>query len=66
MANIAEELSIIKSGVYGKDIRNAIHDAIKKVNDEGGSGGSGRMNFSTFTDTMNKIGSINYPVEESK
>ena len=33
MANIASLLAKIKSGVYGEDVRGAIHDAIKAVND---------------------------------
>lgn len=37
MANISQELQTIKDGVYGEDIRMAIHDGIEKIND--GSGG---------------------------
>lgn len=39
MADISQELSAIKNSVYGKNMRNAIHDAIQKVNND--SGGSG-------------------------
>lgn len=39
MADIIAELQTIKNGVYGKDIRMAIHDAIQKVNEDGGGGG---------------------------
>lgn len=31
-ANISSELSTIASGIYGKDVRSAIHDAIEKIN----------------------------------
>ena len=41
MADISQELSAIKNSVYGKNMRTAIHDAIKKVNEDGGGGGSG-------------------------
>lgn len=40
MADIIAELQIIKNGIYGKDIRMAIHDAIQKVNEDGGGGSS--------------------------
>lgn len=39
MADISRELSQIKNSVYGKNMRTAIHDAIKKVNEDGGGGG---------------------------
>lgn len=39
MADIIAELQTIKNGIYGKDIRMAIHDAIQKVNEDGGGGG---------------------------
>ena len=39
MADISQELSQIKNSVYGKTMRTAIHDAIKKVNEDGGGGG---------------------------
>lgn len=41
MADIAEELAVIRTGIYGKDIREALGDAIEKVNLEGGGGGGG-------------------------
>lgn len=34
MANISRELEKIRNGRYGIDIRQAIHDALKKINDE--------------------------------
>ena len=34
MANIDTLLTIIKTAVYGKDMRSAIHDSIKAVNDD--------------------------------
>lgn len=37
MADISQELSQIKNSVYGKTMRTAIHDAIKKVNEDGSS-----------------------------
>ena len=39
MADIIAELQTIKNGIYGKDIRMAIHDALQKVNEDGGGGG---------------------------
>ena len=48
MADIIAELQIIKNGVYGKDIRMAIHDAIQKVNEDGGGGG-GVLQVNTAT-----------------
>lgn len=33
-AKIDDELGIIRNAVYGEDVRWAIHDAIKKINDE--------------------------------
>ena len=34
MANIKNELNNIKSALYGKDVRNSIHDAIKTCYDD--------------------------------
>lgn len=34
MANISTLLDIIKNAIYGRDMREAIHDSIKAVNDE--------------------------------
>ena len=34
MANITNYLNKIKTAVYGKDVRGAIHDAIKQVYDD--------------------------------
>lgn len=39
LANIDNELDVIKTGRYGSDIRMAIHSALKKVNQNGGSSG---------------------------
>lgn len=46
MADIIAELQTIKNGIYGKDIRMAIHDAIQKVNEDGGGGGAPPVNTS--------------------
>ncbi len=49
MTDISQELSAIKNSVYGKSMRTAIHDAIKKVNEDGGGGGgSGSMSITTL------------------
>ena len=48
MADIIAELQIIKNGVYGKDIRMAIHDALQKVNEDGGGGGVLQVNTATI------------------
>ena len=34
MANIDTELNAIKTAIYGKDVRDSIHDAIEKINEE--------------------------------
>ena len=34
MVNIQNELNNIKSAIYGKDVRNSIHDAIKQCYDD--------------------------------
>ena len=34
MANINKELTQIKTAIYGKDVRGAIHDGIDKINKE--------------------------------
>lgn len=34
MADIADELNAISTSIYGREMRGAIHDAIKKVNDD--------------------------------
>lgn len=41
MADISQELIIIINGRYGRDIRQAIYDALRKVNSGGGGGGGG-------------------------
>ena len=39
--NIDRELRIIQEGRYGEDVRYAIHDALDKINQNGGGGGGG-------------------------
>ncbi len=34
MANISSFLNTIKNAIYGRDMRNALHDSIKEVNDD--------------------------------
>src|SRR5690625_3902111 len=41
MANINKELNQIKNAVYGKDVRQAIHDGIEKAYNDATSGGAG-------------------------
>lgn len=43
MADISQELIIIANGRYGRDIREAIRDALQKVNSGGGGGGGGDL-----------------------
>lgn len=43
MADISQELIIISNGRYGRDIRQAIYDALRKVNSGGGGGGGGDL-----------------------
>lgn len=38
MATVEENLKLIKNAVYGKDVRNAIHDSIKQCYEEGRAG----------------------------
>ena len=61
MADIIAELQIIKNGVYGKDIRMAIHDAIQKVNEDGGGGGVLQVDTATIAAYDHIVG--NTPIE---
>jgi hypothetical protein len=60
MADISQELSAIKNSVYGKTMRTAIHDAIKKVNEDGGGGGSSVKTL-TYTGTGSTTNTITFP-----
>lgn len=61
MADISRELSQIKNSVYGKNMRTAIHDAIKKVNEDGG-GGDFTIKKITYTGNGNLVNQITFPV----
>ena|SRR5690625_4884020 len=43
MSNITEELNKIKHAVYGREVRQAIHDAIKQVYDDASFDGDTNM-----------------------
>lgn len=60
MANITEELQKIKHAIFGKDVRGAIHDAIKKTYDDAAQEGNANMEvslargfFNNLTDRLN-------------
>src|SRR5690625_3361106 len=59
MANINKELNQIKNAVYGKDVRQAIHDGIEKAYNDATSGGAGDTNLEVVLargnyDSLNK------------
>ena len=57
MAGIQEYLDKIKTAVYGRDVRQAIHDAIKTCYDDGSAGATdltARENASTALATANQ------------
>lgn len=60
MADISQELSAIKNSVYGKNMRTAIHDAIKKVNEDG-AGGDFTIKKLTYTGNGNLTNQITFP-----
>lgn len=60
MADISQELSQIKNSVYGKTMRTAIHNAIKKVNEDGG-GGDFTIKKITYTGNGNLANQITFP-----
>lgn len=62
MADISQELSQIKNSVYGKNMRTAIHDAIKKVNEDSGGSISERLGGLSFA----KISKADYESLETK
>lgn len=43
MGNITDYLSKIKTAIYGKDVRGAMHDAIKQVYDDAAQSGNANM-----------------------
>lgn len=49
MADIIAELQTIKNGIYGEDIRMAIHDALKKINEDGGGTGNLPVNIASLS-----------------
>lgn len=38
MADISNEIAVIRTAEYGEEVRSSICDAIEKINNEGGSG----------------------------
>lgn len=62
MADISQELSAIKNSVYGKNMRTAIHDAIKKVNEDSAGSISERLGGLSFA----KISQADYEALETK
>lgn len=55
MADINQELVIIMNGRYGRDIRDAIADALRKVNSGGGGGGGDLSDYYTKTEIDEKL-----------
>ena len=66
MANITDYLNRIKSAVYGKEVRGAIHDAIKQVYDDASVNHDNanmevkmaRGTYNTLNDRLNKMDEI--------
>jgi len=56
MADISQELIIIINGRYGRDIRQAIYDALRKVNSGGGGGGGDLSDYYTKEEIDLKLG----------
>ena len=44
MADISNEIAVIRTAEYGEEVRSSICDAIEKINSEGG-GGNGKMDI---------------------
>lgn len=59
MVDISEELSTISSGIYGEDIRGAIHDGLQTLaeNISGGGGGGSNEIFFDFTQSLTSANS---------
>src|SRR5690625_5077589 len=62
--SISEELNKIKNAVHGREVRDAIHDGIKKAYDDASQGGNANMevslargNFPTLSDRLNSVDS---------
>lgn len=62
--SISEELNKIKNAIYGREVRDAIHDGIKKTYDDASQGGNANMevslargNFPTLSDRLNSVDS---------
>jgi hypothetical protein len=55
MADISQELIIISNGRYGRDIRQAIYDALRKVNSGGGGGGGDLSDYYTKEEVDEKL-----------
>lgn len=62
MGNITEYLSKIKTAIFGKDVRNAIHDSIKQVYEDASINGNANMEvvearglFSTLNKRIDNI-----------
>lgn len=61
LASITEELQKIKNAIFGKDVRGAIHDAIKKTYDDAAKEGNANMEvsfargfFNTLSERLNR------------
>lgn len=55
MGNIVEYLTKIKTAIYGKDVRGAMHDAIKQVYDDAATGGDANMEVTFARGTENTL-----------
>lgn len=68
MAGIQEYLDKIKTAVYGRDVRQAIHDAIKTCYDDGSAGATdltARENAATALETANQaMDSVNTTINQ--
>ena len=55
MANIKNELNNIKSAVFGKDVRNSIHDAIEQCYTDASINGNANMEVKLARGTHNTL-----------
>ena len=74
MANITQELNKIINAIFGRDVRQAIHDAIKKVYDDAAQNGNANMEvsfarglFNTLAERLNSSDNrLNQTITESE
>jgi len=70
VTNITEELNKIKNATYGRDVRGAIHDAIKKTYDDASENGNANMEVElargTFPNLNARLNSIDTKINNNQ